>query len=69
MDTEYVSGLVNDWRHPADCPPPRGKVVLLLTQYGVVTKGKWHDTDAAWMPLPKIPAELKARLRKDGRLK
>lgn len=69
MDTEYVSGPVSDWRHPDDYPPPRGKIILILSRYGVAVKGKWMDDDAAWMPLPKIEAGLKKRLQDEGRLR
>jgi len=69
MNTEYVSGPVSDWRHPDDYPPPRGRIILILSRYGVAVKGKWADEDAAWMPLPKIEPSLKKRLQDEGRLK
>jgi len=66
---KYLASQPGAWRHPVDFPPPRGQMILILTTYGVVAKGKWDDSDAAWMPLPKVEAEMKERLRKEGRLK
>ena len=64
-----VTAPPGEWRHPDDYPPPRGKIILILSRYGVATKGKWDDSDAAWMPLPKIEPSLKKRLQDEGRLK
>lgn len=64
-----VTAPPGEWRHPDDYPPPRGKIILILSRYGVVVKGKWMGDDAAWMPLPKIEAGLKKRLQDEGRLK
>ena len=49
-----VTAPPGEWRHPDDYPPPRGKIILILSRYGVAVKGKWMDDDAAWMPLPKV---------------
>ena len=57
------------WRHPTDYTPPRGQMILILTEFGVLTKGLWHETDAAWMPLPKLDDDLQERLRREGRLR
>lgn len=57
-----------EWRHPDDCPPPRGKTILILSRYGVAVSGKWDDRDAAWMPLPKVEAGLKKRLQDEGEI-
>lgn len=58
-----------DWLHPEDNPPPHGSKVLMLNQGGTAAIGNWQVGMAAWMPLPKLKAEMKDRLRNEGRLK
>lgn len=47
----------------ASCP--KGRLVLLLTRYGVLTKGVYDGSDSylAWAPLPKIPEWLREQFR------
>jgi hypothetical protein len=50
------------WRHPEDEDPPRDKKLLLYLNTGLSMIGKWGSDCLLWMPLPKVPKELKQRL-------
>lgn len=44
-------------------PPATAKKLLLLTQYGILTIGRFdRDSHVAWGYLPKIPASVKSRM-------
>lgn len=47
-----------------DKPPPTDRKLLLLTRTGVAIIGKWDEGCIGWLPLPKIPAKLKANIGK-----
>lgn len=66
--TRYLAAPHPDFLHPADSPPPLGTTLLLLTRGGVCVKGPWDPETGcvAWAPLPKISAQLRARLASEG---
>lgn len=52
-----------EWRDADLYPPPTGKVMWVLSKYGVATKDKFQQGfHVAWLPLPKIPPALRAKM-------
>lgn len=46
-------------------PPPRGTTLLVLSKYGVLTKGQFtYGFHVAWAPLPKVPNSVKEKLNR-----
>ena len=44
-------------------PPPKGITLLVLSRYGVLTKGLFQpDFHVAWAYLPKIPSSVRERM-------
>lgn len=62
MTDRYAAGHTH-WRDPKQEEPPRATKVLLLNPGGVAVIGHWAHWAIAWAPLPKIPADLKEKLR------
>lgn len=54
----------NEYKTPEEAPPPVGRKINLLTEYGVAVLGTWGDGRGlvAWAPLLKIPQHIKERL-------
>lgn len=51
---------------PDEMLPPENVNLLVLTDTGKLTIGKWSDWDCvAWFPLPGKPASKKLQLTKD----
>lgn len=51
---------------PDEMLPPENVNLLVLTNTGKLTIGKWSDYDCvAWWPLPARPASKKLQLTKD----
>jgi hypothetical protein len=51
---------------PDEMLPPENVNLLVLTNTGKLTIGKWSDWDCvAWFPLPGKPASKKLQLTKD----
>jgi hypothetical protein len=51
---------------PDEMLPPENVNLLVLTNTGKLTIGKWSDWDCvAWWPLPARPASKKLQLTKD----
>lgn len=51
---------------PDEQPPPENVNLLILTNTGKLTIGKWSDFDCvAWFPLPSRPAGKRLTLTKD----
>lgn len=52
-----------EWRDADEFPPPEGKVMWVLSKYGVATKDKFvKGFHIAWLPLPKIPTTLRSKM-------
>lgn len=64
MAERYLAGSEIEWRHPHDFPPPHGtKILLYMHPHGIAVIGQWQHSGAnLWAPLPKVSAEMKARL-------
>jgi hypothetical protein len=51
---------------PDEQPPPENVNLLILTNTGKLTIGKWSDFDCvAWFPLPSRPVGKRLTLTKD----
>lgn len=66
MDERITTSDRPDWR---DCDlhtPPKNTKILILTRWGVIHLGTWDDEArfVAWMPLPKIPHDIKEKMRR-----
>lgn len=64
MAERYLADKEIEWRHPHDNPPPHGtKLLLYMHPYGITVIGQWQHSGATlWAPLPKVSADMKARL-------
>lgn len=59
----YVTTSDITWIDADERQPPAGMTVLALSKYGVATKGPFTaGFHVAWIPLPKIQPELRAKL-------
>ena len=52
--TELYDPLVN--------APPRGAMLLVINEGGVLIKSAWYEGALAWGYLPRIPESVKARM-------
>ena len=66
---KYLASPPGEWLHPEDHEQPRGSKILMLNEGGTLAIGIWQDSMAARMPLPNLKAEMKERLRIEGRLR
>ena len=64
MNDQVIAEAGVEWRHPADHPPPLGTKLLLYSfPHGITVIGEWQHSGAnLWAPMPKVSAEMKARL-------
>ena len=59
----YVTTSDITWIDADERQPPAGMTVLALSKYGVATKGPFTaGFHVAWIPLPNIQPELRAKL-------
>lgn len=61
---DYLATEQPEWILIFDEPPPTGKTVHLLMEYGGCIKGAWYSECGAiaWRSLPKLLPEQKRRI-------
>ena len=62
---EYIAEENPEWILIYDQPPPIGKAVHLLMEYGGCIKAAWHPEYGAiaWRALPKLTPAQKRRIK------
>jgi hypothetical protein len=51
------------FKDPEEYDPPQMSKVLLLTDTGTCVIGCWGEGCIGWLELPRIPIELKAKIK------